>query len=376
MSPAGFPHGPMVDWDRVDRLRRDGAGWEAIARDGRVGFDPDRSGRSAGRQLRAEYRAHTAEAAAGAPGATEAAAADPRRWSLARVGWLTFAVLAPWAFLAYMLPSPVGVYLPLVPLLGFAVAAAAAVLAVGLLKTSRKWTEVYRSTATTGAVVGLVVAGALGGVALAGGCPVLSPFVASEPGGYERVPQGAWAEGGHPVLFFFGSVACPFCSASSWAVLGALERLGNVSGFTYDRSSTGDIYPGTPSVVLPDLVVGSSYVSLDARESTGDQVIQAPGTAGCPAQGYVSAYDSLESIPYVVLGGTFYHLGTLVDPAALQGLTAAEVAQEIADRNGTAYRAVAPATDLILAYLVWLDGGEPASVADDPAVAPLIAEIR
>ncbi|MHB8352609.1 MAG: DUF929 family protein, partial [Thermoplasmata archaeon] len=260
--------------------------------------------------------------------------------------------------------------------LGFAAALAAGLLAVGLLKASRKWTDVYRSTATTGAVVGLVVAGALGGFALAGGCPVLSPFVTAEPGGYERVPQGAWAEGGHPVLFFFGSVACPYCSASSWAVLGALERLGNVSGLTYDHSSSSDVYPGTPSVVLPDLIVGSPYVTFDARESTGDQVIQAPDSGGCPAQGYVSAYDALESIPYVVMGGTFFHVGTLVDPAALQGWSAGQIAQQIADRNGTAYTAVAPAIDLILAYVVWLDGGQPTSVANDPAVAPLLAQIR
>jgi hypothetical protein len=370
----------MVDWDRVENLRRQGAGWEEIARDGGVGLAPDRSGRSPGRQLRAEYRArrdHPADGPDGAGGAAGSpAVGSPTRWSLARIGWLLFAILAPWAFLAFVLPSPVGVFLPVIPLLGFAAAAAAALLAVGLLKTSRKWTEVYRSTATAGAVVGLVVAGALGAVALSGGCPVLSPFVAAEPGGFEKVPKASWQQGGLPVLLFYGSVACPFCSASSWAVLGALERLGNVSGVSYDRSSTADIYPGTPSVVLPDLAVSSPFVAFDARESTGDQQIQAPATGGCPAQGYVSAYDPLESIPFLVVGGTFFHVGTLVDPGALQGLTAGQVAQQLAERQGTAYQAIAPEVDLLLAYLVWLNGGAPAAVASDPAVAPILAGIH
>ncbi|MHB8352737.1 MAG: hypothetical protein ACYDFT_08660, partial [Thermoplasmata archaeon] len=72
-----------VDWDRVEKLRGEGASWEEIARDGRAGFSDDRSGRSPGRQLRAEYRARSAHA--GAPGEGAAAAAapeDPRRWSL------------------------------------------------------------------------------------------------------------------------------------------------------------------------------------------------------------------------------------------------------------------------------------------------------
>ncbi|MGI0053209.1 MAG: DUF929 family protein [Thermoplasmata archaeon] len=364
----------MVDWELVARLRTGGASWEEIARDPAVEFAADPTGPTAGRQLRALDRSRrgTDPATGTVPPPPE----DPKRWSLARIGWLSFALLAPWTFLAFVLPSPVGVYLPLLPILGFAAAAAGALLAFALLRSARKWTETYRTTAMAGAVIGLVIAGSLGGLALGAGCPVLSPFLTGEPGGFQRAPHVTWAEGGHPVLFFFGSVACPYCSASSWAVLGALERLGNVSGVTYDRSSTGDVYPGTPSVVLSDLVVQSDYLTLDARESTSDQQIQAPDPGGCPAQGFVSAYDSFDSIPFVVLGGSFLHVGSLVDPAALQGLTAGQVASELADHQGTAYAAIGPATNLLLAYLVWLNGDVPASVASDPGVAPILAGIH
>lgn len=364
----------MVDWEFVDRRRAAGIGWEEIAADRRADFTPEAHGPSPGRQLRARARDRAREPPLPAAVAEEK---ESRRWGLARIGWLVFPFLAPWAFLAIFIPSPVGVYVPGIPLLGLLAAAAAILLAIGLLRTRRKWTPVYRRTASIGAAAGLIVAGVLGGAALASGCPVLSPFTTPEPGGWERVSHASWTVEGVPVLFFYGSVACPYCSASSWAVLGALERLGNVTGVTYDHSSTTDVYPNTPSVVLPDLTVTSSYVALDVRESTGDTQITAPSTGACIEQAYLSAYNPLGAVPFVVLGGTFIHASaTLVDPAALQGLSAAQVHAQLNASSGPAYDAISPAQNDLLAFSVYLNDGAPGSVANDPAVAAIVGQIR
>jgi hypothetical protein len=363
----------MVDWEYVERARSAGRSWEEIAHDPASEFRPDTSGVPTARQLRNQYRDRGRSAEA------EPAAAPPapeRRWGLARIGWILFPLFAPWAFLAYFLPSPFGVFLPVVPLLGILTAIAGVVLAFGLLRATRKWTPVFRTGAVAGFALGLVIAGSLGGIAYSEGCPVLSPFPTSEPGGWSKVPHGSWSASGAPVLFFYGSVACPYCSASSWAVLEALRTLGNVSGVTLDHSSPTDVYPNTPSVVLSALSVDSPYVSLDARESTSDTQITSPGTGACVEQAYVSAYDPLGGIPFLVLGGTFVHGGTLVDPAALSGLTAAQVQGELTNRTGTAYAAIDAAEAYVLAYLVWLNEDRPGNVANESAVAAVLAQIH
>jgi Domain of unknown function (DUF929) len=365
----------MVDWAWVDQKRADGWSWEEIAADRRSGFRADRAApASAARQLRTLARARNA---APTPAPPERPATGPeRRWGLARTGWLLFPFFGPWALLAFLLPSPVGVYLPLIPLLGLGTAAAGFLLGFGLLRAPHRWTPVFRRTATIGAVASLVVAGGLGGAAIAAGCPVLSPFLTGEPGGWQRVPQGLWQDAGRPVMFFYGSVACPYCSATSWAVLAALERLGNVSQLRTDHSSPSDAYPNTASVVLSDLVVESPYVATDLREALDDQQIHAPALGSCREQAYVSAYNALGGVPFVVLGGTFVHGGTLVDPGALSGLNASTLEQQLAGHQGSGYAAIAPGTAYLLAYLVWLNGDRPASVADDPSVAPILGGIH
>jgi hypothetical protein len=268
------------------------------------------------------------------------------------------------------------VYVGAIPVLGFLAAASGVILAWGTLCQAKRWTPVFKQTATFASVAGLVLAGALGTTAILNHCPVLSPFLTSEPGGWQRVPQASWSSQGAPVLFFYGSVACPYCSASSWAVLAALQRLGNVSGVTYDHSSSSDVYPNTPSVVLPELALASRFVTLDAKEARNDQQVESPSLAGCPEEAYVNAYDPFGSVPFIVLGGTFVHSGGLVDPGALTGLNATQVAGQLSGHEGSAYTAISSSEDYLLAYLVWLNNQEPASVATDPGVASILDQIH
>lgn len=299
-----------------------------------------------------------------------------RRWTLARFGWLLLPLFGPWVLLAYFLPSPVGVYFSAEPDLVFLALIAAFLFGFGLLRAPKKWTPQFRRTATIGLAVGLLAPGLLAGVALANHCPLLTPFTTNEPGGWERVNSPLWTIGGTTVLFFYGSVACPYCSASSWALLAALERIANVSSITFDHSSPTDSYPNTPSVILPALVVSSPYVSLDAHEALSDTQIESPSLDSCTEMAYASAYDPFGGIPFVVIGGQFVHQGTLVDPGALGHLTASQLASEARNASGVAWSAIGPAYDDLLAYLVYDNGGQPRSVATDPAVAPILAGIH
>ena len=120
----------------------------------------------------------------------------------------------------------------------------------------------------------------------------------------------------------------------------------------------------------------SAYVIPELRESLNDQQIQAPATVGCTEQAYLSAYDPFGGVPFLVVGGSFVHVGSFVDPQALSGLSGAEVAAQLESHQGAAYEAILPSESALLAYLVWLDHDAPASVAQDPSVAPFLAGIH
>jgi thiol-disulfide isomerase/thioredoxin len=315
----------MVDWDRVDELRSNGESWTEIAADPKVGFHPEASAGDPGRALRALYHRQKARRArqGPAPAPKKRPAKElEKRWTLLRVGYLAVPLVAVWFALAYVAPSPVGLLVPAIPYLGLALAAVAFLLIYALWRTrERRWTPILRSAVVGGVVLGLVFAGLVGLVgALVFGCPYLPPAsaVGSEPGGWHGgggLPN--WQSDGKPVVYFFGATWCPYCSASSWAVLKALTEYGSVSGVSTSYSSNTDVYPATPEAVLSNVQQTGSPVAFQVSEYTGSVDGQAPATSSCYQLAYVTAYSG-GSIPFLVIGGKYVHGGTsLVDPANL-----------------------------------------------------------
>lgn len=290
------------------------------------------------------------------------------------MSWIVFPLCGIWFVLAYFLPSPVGVYAPAIPELGIVFAASGFLWAYALLRSEKRWTPVFRTSLVSGIVLGLVVAGALGLAAAAQQCPVLSPSYTSEPSLWQKSPNSPWQEGGKPVLFLYASVACPFCSASSWAIWKALAGFGTLSGATLGTSSPTDVYPNTPEVVFAGTSFSSSYISFDARENTNDAQIEAPALVGCTELAYVNAYGH-GSFPFLVVNGIYWHSGTLLSPANLSGYTPDQVAQQVGNESGPAWNAVAPATYMLEAFLVKATGGQPASVASNANVQADLAQI-
>ncbi|HEV8049221.1 MAG TPA: DUF929 family protein, partial [Thermoplasmata archaeon] len=290
------------------------------------------------------------------------------------------AILTPlfgvWFVLALLIPSPVGTFLPAIPYLVILTLGAIGVFAFALLRSTNRWTTTIRNSLAIGVVLGLVLAGVFGVSALVSGCPTLTSATSGEPSGFEKVNDAAWTVNGATAFFFYGSTACPFCSASSWAMEVALRAFGTLSGTSFDRSNPGDNYPNTPEVVLAGAILQSPYVDLQVAESTNDNQITSAPTSGCYQSSYVSAYDSLLNIPFVVIGGQYVHVGALVNPANLAGLTAPEVQGQIDNQSGAAWNSISPTAYLLEAFLVKTDGGVPTSLANSPSVAPLLSQIH
>jgi hypothetical protein len=370
----------MVNWEAVERCKAKGWGWDRIARDPAVEFSPDPPPPDPGNALRQIYYRKMSQAGnqrrAKAPKAPETVPSPEKRWPLARIGYLLFPFFGIWSLLSFFLASPVGTYFPAFPALILFSVVSGFLLSFGLLRIRPRWTPVFRTTLVIGAVGGLIVSGGLAGGALSQSCPLLTPFVTNEPAGWIKLPNAPWHEHGLPVLFFYGSVACPYCSASSWAVFAALGKFGNLSGTTYAVSSSTDVFPQTPEVVLAGAMLQSSYVRLNALESTDPNQVTAPTPTECVQQAYVSAYDPGGAFPFVVVGGIYAHSGTLVDPGALAGLSPSTVGNQTTSESGGAWNALAPQAFFLMAFVLKVDGGKPASVAQIPGVNAVLGEIH
>jgi hypothetical protein len=371
----------MVDWDQVERLRAKGWDWDRIAEDPKADFHADSDVGEPGRALRALYYQRRSKQqrrpSRGENGRSSKVDEETARsrWTLARVGWILVPLLAVWFLLAVAFPSPVGTYLPAIPWIGLLLAVAGFVLAFGLLRTDDRWSIAARNSLIVGLVLGGVIAGGLGLVAVSNGCPTLPPIASGEPQGWEKSNGPAWTTNGAPVFYFLGSVACPYCSASSWAIALALQRFGTLSGTSYLHSSSTDVYPNTPEIVLASATLSNAPVALVVLESTDDTTITVPTATSCTENAYVAAYDSGGSIPFLVIGGHYVHSGTIVDPSTLAGLSPQQVQGQLTNESGPAWQSISPAAYLMEAFLLKADGNQPAAVANDPNVQNYLSQI-
>ncbi len=366
----------MVDWESVERLRSKGWDWDRIASDESVEFHAEADSGEPGRQLRALYyqRRSKASRRGGAEGgkAAKSGKLDSRaKWTLARAGWIAVPAVGVWALLAYIYPSPVGVYLPAYPVLLILLLVAVFVLAFALLRTAERWNTIYRNAVVMGCVVGLAVAGVFAVVAISGGCPTLTPAGNTLPTNgaigtwTEYGGNPTWTSGGHPVFFFYGSIGCPYCSASSWAFYWALERFGTVQGLELGHSNPGDVYPSTPELSFVNAQLTSNFVAIHILESDVDTNTVPPAPSSCIDQAYISAYDGgTNGIPFAVVGGQYVHTGSVVDPSQLQplNLQPSQVLGQVINQTGQAWDLISPNAYMLTAILLKADGGQPASI--------------
>lgn len=377
----------MVDWDQVERLRGKGWDWARIAEDDRVQFAADPGAGDAGRQLRTLYYQRRSKAQRrGSSGklAVEGDGDGPDGPpNLLKIGYAVFPLFAIWTIFAFFFPSPVGVFLPWLDL-AFIAIAAAAILLFALFRATVRWETALRAPLAIGIVLGLVATGTVALVAEFEGCPTLSPSAsASEPNDWARYANPAFDSGGAPVFFFYGSIACPYCSASSWAMFYALRQFGTLSGWTLGSSNPGDVYPSTPEVELNSASLVSQWVNLQVYEGNDPTRITTPALPTCQLHSYVTTYDSTGTIPFVVIGGTFVHSGqSLISPTSFYqpGTTTPYSPQAVLDQvnnqSGPAWTAIQSPAWTIEAILIKLNGGNgPSSVTSDANVRQILTQL-
>ena len=378
----------MVDWKEVERLRAKGWDWASVAEEPRVKFSPPEGSGDAGRALKTLYlsrksqRSRSSRGASVADEETDLRTPASRSWSrrLFLVGAFVAPLAAAWGLVAILVPSPFGIIVTFFPdlvvalILGLALVGGAFV--IGMTDLRGAWAK----PVAVGIVIGLVGVGLSGYVAHNEGFLTLKACT-QYSGGWCHADNPMWSSDNKPVVFFMGSAACPYCSASSWAVRNALEAFGTFSGWQYQTSSPSDnAGPNTPEVTLYGTSLASPYLIWDAQETSDNQVIQTPAL-NPTEQSYQAAYDPTGSIPFLVFGGKYMHVGTLIDPAVMTTggsvgttpYTPQQVDQQIASQSGPVYSAVEAEVCLLEAYFCYIDKlagiSPPAAVLSNPTVA-------
>ena len=378
----------MVDWNAVEKLRAKGWDWDRIANDPKVGYKADAGIDEPGQALKALYYQRRSKAqrrpTKNAKGEVmETPDQREHRWTLERVGIILTPIFGFWFLFAYVYPSPIGVLVPALPWLGLLLAASAFVLAFGLLRARQRWNKVLRNTMIAGVVAGLAIAGTFGVVGLSLNCPTLTPITSHQPSPsgapstsyWIKASNPAWTENGVPVVFFYGSAGCPYCAASSWTFQNGLPKFGTLTGTAVGYSSPTDSPASIPAVYLYGSSLQSSYAAWTVVEDPDSSAVNFPAAQNCVQSAYLSAYNPGTAIPFVVVGGVYIHYGSLVDPTLLNGLTTADVQNQMSAQSGPAWNAISPAMFYLMAYIVKVNNGQPTSVAQIPQVAAALALI-
>ena len=316
----------MVDWKRVESLRRKGRSWDRVAADPKVQFSPQDIEEDPGRTLKAMYysRKSQTHAPPTRPPAVEVHNGPKERPPLTvrRLlvpSGLTVAVAGVvWFALAFASPL-VGIVLPALPDVALVAAGGGVVLLVGLALRTAQLSRSWKKPMAIGLVLGLVIAGLCAVIGGDLGLPQLNPAFSEAAGqGWEGAHNAVWKDGGGlPVFLIIGSVACPYCAASSWAFSEALHAFGSLQGAHASESETGYVYSNTPEIALDASSLTSGSVSWDPREASDNQNIHLPSLSPTE-QAYYSYYHPSSGIPFlVVVGGIFVHTTQLVDPGCL-----------------------------------------------------------
>lgn len=307
-----------------------------------------------------------------------------RDWKddLVRVGTVVAIAGAVWLIIALVFPSPIGVVVPAFPHLAVLTLAGVVLLAGGWVLGSPAFPSSAPKFAAAGVVIGLALAGSMALLAAQQGVPTLDRNTVSEPQGWVKAANAVWKSGALPVVFYYGSAGCPFCAASSWAIQGALEQFGSLSGFTFTTSDPNDVYPNTPEVDLAHATLASSYLSLDVKAGDNNQQVTVPPVSAVE-NAYVVTYNPNGQLPFYSIGGIYFRVGALVDPNTyVQGgtpLTPNQVQQALASGSGSVYTAVHQAQVYVEAFLVKACQAAgitpPSAVTQDPAVVAALAQI-
>lgn len=183
----------------------------------------------------------------------------------------------------------------------------------------------------------------------------------------KAVSDNALTNAGKPQVLFIGAEFCPYCAAERWPLVQALSRFGTFTGLKTVHSSSTDVYPNTATFSF----YGASYRS-DVLAFVGREVETVTGTAlDTPTAAETTLwkkYTGQGSFPFLDIGGRYAVTGPSYDPGVLKGLTADEIASQLADPTSPVAKAVDGTANVLTAAICKITNGAPSAECTAPGV--------
>jgi uncharacterized protein DUF929 len=186
--------------------------------------------------------------------------------------------------------------------------------------------------------------------------------------------QAVLTAGGKPELLYMGGEFCPFCAAQRWAIAAAVSRFGTLSGLSFIHSSPTDTDPSTPTLSFANARYTSKYLAFvpvewfgeatDPSTPLGHVYLQQPTGE---QQALFARYGN-GAIPFVDIGNRYILPQVQYDPAALAGLSWAQVAAAMHDPSSAVARDIDGAANVLTAAICALTNGQPGGVCQSAGV--------
>jgi hypothetical protein len=165
--------------------------------------------------------------------------------------------------------------------------------------------------------------------------------------------------GGKPAIVFVSEESCPFCAAERWALTVALSQFGTWNQLGITKSSATDIYPNTATLSFRAARYRSADLTLNTTELTDNvghplqsqTALDARLIASYDVPPYVNSVDQSGAVPFLDIGNQYILAGAQYNPQVLAGLSAAQIASQLATPSSPVAQAIDGAAKVIVAAI-------------------------
>jgi Domain of unknown function (DUF929) len=164
---------------------------------------------------------------------------------------------------------------------------------------------------------------------------------------------------GKLAVVFVSEESCPFCAAERWALTVALSQFGTWSQLGITKSSATDIYPNTATLSFRAARYRSADLTLNTTELTDNvghplqsqTALDARLIASYDVPPYVNSVDQSGAVPFLDIGNQYILAGAQYNPQVLAGLSAAQIASQLATPSSPVAQAIDGAAKVIVAAI-------------------------
>ncbi len=177
-----------------------------------------------------------------------------------------------------------------------------------------------------------------------------------------------------PYVFYWGGEYCPYCAATRWGIVAALERFGTFDFLKKMYSASNDVAPNTPTITFYQSTYHSKYFAFTGFEAVDrNHKTLMNASSVLPL---IRKYNRGGFFPFLDVGNTYFIEGSVFDPANLAGATQQSIISGLSDANNPVTQVIIAEANLITAEICATNKSAPASVCTSSGVTKAAAVLK